>query len=444
MIRIASINLNKRLGNPKARLLLEAWLEKNQVDLLLMQEPWVIGNKKHIELNFFDDLGGTDSVRAWIRRKWKHPGVENRANNWQIIRLDFLDLHNVYLSAYESQERIIFLNILRGSVVAEQLKPVLITGDFNLAPTPIDGMVGKHLSNFTKEEERKAFNNLLEVGKIVDSTRTIDPPKVQYTIQRKTQGVESRFRCDLVLVSDYIVEEALITYDHSVRETPNSFTDHSAILINFPIDLPVGENQPLDLFEDFEKEKKLPLWQYSTHKTAMSRPEPSAIAKLVVKNELFSLKNKRILDFGCGRGADVEFYKSQGLNAEGWDPHRPFGYGVRPNGLFDVIVCAFVLNVLPNPYERIKALEDALSFLKNDGMLVAATRSPESIKNEGTHKKWERHNDGYWSSGERGTFQKGIGVNEISRMIKRLGYRIHASTESLKPIQDAVVVVIAR
>lgn len=46
MITIASINLNKRFFNLKARSKLEEWLKKNNVSFLLVQEPWLRQNNR--------------------------------------------------------------------------------------------------------------------------------------------------------------------------------------------------------------------------------------------------------------------------------------------------------------------------------------------------------------------------------------------------------------
>ena len=40
-----------------------------------------------------------------------------------------------------------------------------------------------------------------------------------------------------------------------------------------------------------------------------------------------------LLDYGCGTGADVTYYRNQGLDAEGYDPHPPFGYADLPRRL---------------------------------------------------------------------------------------------------------------
>jgi len=52
----------------------------------------------------------------------------------------------------------------------------------------------------------------------------------------------------------------------------------------------------------------------------------------------------RVLDYGCGRGGDVER-----LGCEGYDPYyQP----ERPVGPFDTVMCNFVLNVVESEDER--------------------------------------------------------------------------------------------
>jgi exonuclease III len=440
MIKIASINLNKRLGNPLARQAFEKWLDANSIDLVLAQEPWTRGKSESVSLRFFDDLGGNDGVRVWLRRKWKNIPVNNIKENWQEICLDYLTIYNVYLSAYDSLVRAKFINKLAEAVADKKLRPVLIVGDFNLAPTPLDGVIGNQISGFTEPQERIAFETLLKTGNMIDGTFKSDSA-VEYTIEREIAGKLSRFRCDLALYSKYLGDEIKVGYDHSVRNGVGKFTDHSALVINLPVDIPAGGNEPLELFEDVGSQHDASSWQYEPYKTAMSRSDPSSVAKMIVNSQFIPQKSNRILDFGCGRGADLTFYSGIGFDAEGWDPHKPFGFSVRPNGLFDLVTCVFVLNVLPNPFERLAALADALTFVRKEGLLVVATRSPEAIESEGIEKKWKRHNDGFWSSEARATFQKGIGLNEIARLLERLERGVNPDTTRLAPIKDTVVVI---
>ncbi|MFJ3673368.1 hypothetical protein ACIPSE_43635 [Streptomyces sp. NPDC090106] len=97
---------------------------------------------------------------------------------------------------------------------------------------------------------------------------------------------------------------------------------------------------------------------------------------------------------------------------------------------FDLVTSMFVLNVLPDPWQRIQALKDAASFARPGGHVVAVTRSPEEITKAAADGGWTAHHDGFWSSHSKGSFQRGIGPNEITALARRAG---------LAPATDAPV-----
>ena len=51
----------------------------------------------------------------------------------------------------------------------------------------------------------------------------------------------------------------------------------------------------------------------------------------------------RILDFGCGYGYDVNALTKLGYDIVGYDKYHRVGY---PSGVFDVVMCNYVLNVV--------------------------------------------------------------------------------------------------
>ena len=106
MSRIISVNLNKRLRNAKVPEKMGKWLQKNNVDLLLVQEPWNRGRKDIVHIPSYQYLGGNDAVGIWVYETCISPKIKQIKENWQELRLGALRLHNVYLSAYSSKERI--------------------------------------------------------------------------------------------------------------------------------------------------------------------------------------------------------------------------------------------------------------------------------------------------------------------------------------------------
>lgn len=130
-----------------------------------------------------------------------------------------------------------------------------------------------------------------------------------------------------------------------------------------------------------------------------------------------------LLDYGCGTGADVTYYRNQGLDAEGYDPHPPFGYAGLPRRQFRVVTLIFVLNVLPTAPQRREVLRRAASFLAPAGLLVVATRSTSAIRAAAHKGSWRVSNDGFISDERRSTFQHGMDDQEIRGLGATVGLR---------------------
>ncbi|MGB6301873.1 MAG: methyltransferase domain-containing protein [Rivularia sp. (in: cyanobacteria)] len=96
-----------------------------------------------------------------------------------------------------------------------------------------------------------------------------------------------------------------------------------------------------------------------SHLAAPHRKHFSATAKTMINHQLLN-KTETHLDYGCGRGGDVERLRSLGYKSEGYDPYY-FPGTVKPA---DVITMSYVLNVIPDPQERREALLNAWNFTK--------------------------------------------------------------------------------
>ena len=97
--------------------------------------------------------------------------------------------------------------------------------------------------------------------------------------------------------------------------------------------------------------------------TAISRQSMSRPMAKMLKASMFD--NKRVLDYGCGKGFDVEQLKSLGIDITGYEPFASDKYLQVPSGKFDIITNNYVLNVIENPEERkeliiLQALSHAL------------------------------------------------------------------------------------
>ena len=111
-----------------------------------------------------------------------------------------------------------------------------------------------------------------------------------------------------------------------------------------------------------------------THLTAIVRKKISLPMEYLKEQCL--LKGK-VLDYGCGRGFDV-----QALNIQGYDPHYS---PEMPKCKFDTITCNYVLNVVDKEIELL-ILKTIKALLKKNGVAYISVRRDKF--NEGfTSKK---------------------------------------------------------
>jgi SAM-dependent methyltransferase len=443
---VASLNLNKRIGGTTARSRLLHWLDRNNIALLLAQEPWRPAGRAPVHLDGFRAIGGTDRVFAWIRERFEIPPCQQLAPHWQRLELGYLAVHHAYLGAHAQAARAAQLHQIQAAISADGDRPALVVGDFNLAPRPHDGLFDGHPSSFNADTDREPFHALLAACLLHDTTAG-DPP--EFSVVRSARGKRWQFRCDLALLSDYLAPSVTVTYDHQVRTGAASFTDHSALLIDLPVSPPSERTFRLErLFElDSQHDTGVNTSQGRTapaacnaHKTAMTRRSPSPFARNILEVVAPKLSVGSILDYGCGRGTDVIHYRQRGLHADGYDPYPPFGWAAKPTAAgYDLVTLVFVLNVLPDPWERVRVIKQAATYLRPGGYMLVVTRSPRDIQTRAAQAGWIPHNDGYWSSERQRTFQHGISEAEIDRLARRAGLSAAAAAEQhlLRPVPAA-------
>lgn len=126
-----------------------------------------------------------------------------------------------------------------------------------------------------------------------------------------------------------------------------------------------------------------------------------------------------VLDFGCGKGADLDFLEALGIrHVVGYDPNQPAYTGV-PDREFDLITMIYVLNVIEEPERRWQAFGHAVGHLEEGGTLFVAARTPREIDRLAEGANWDRRGDGFITN--KGTFQKGLDAEEIIRIGRGCG-----------------------
>jgi len=112
------------------------------------------------------------------------------------------------------------------------------------------------------------------------------------------------------------------------------------------------------------------------HKTARARNKPSAPAKWIYDNIGFDLSDSDTLDYGCGRGKDVEYF-----GIAGWDICGDRSSPLTRHDDFTTILCSYVLNVIPSEKERMQVISHIKNHLTWDGTAYLTVRNDKKNLN---------------------------------------------------------------
>ena len=146
-------------------------------------------------------------------------------------------------------------------------------------------------------------------------------------------------------------------------------------------------------------------WTTDRKATAITRRGLSVPAKLAMKNTL--RPGMTYFDYGCGRGEDVLRLKRLGYQADGWDP------AFFPNSPLldaDVVMCAYVLNVIEDLAERDTTLRDVWRLAHLSVVVAVRVERPPDTG--------VPFSDGVITS--RNTFQKYFTNQEAREYIRRV------------------------
>lgn len=104
---------------------------------------------------------------------------------------------------------------------------------------------------------------------------------------------------------------------------------------------------------------------------APTRKYLSWMARTMVNQKLLSQLETH-LDYGCGKGSDVEILNKQGYQSVGYDPYYFPEY---PTKKADVVSCGYVLNVLSKRCDRLEVIRRCWELTKYKLVVAAQTGS---------------------------------------------------------------------
>jgi len=115
------------------------------------------------------------------------------------------------------------------------------------------------------------------------------------------------------------------------------------------------------------------------HRTAMSRKNFSTPVQYLLKKDLIN-KDVDILDYGCGRGYDVEHLNDDNYNVIGYDPNGKYA-DANIARTFQIVMCNFVLNVIQDADERLAVENDLIDHLIEGGVAYISVRNDSCVAN---------------------------------------------------------------
>ena len=136
----------------------------------------------------------------------------------------------------------------------------------------------------------------------------------------------------------------------------------------------------------------------NSHKTAITRKELSR----PIRDFREHVKG-RVLDFGCGKGSDADI-----LGADKYDPHF---FPEKPKGLYDTVLCTYVLNTTFFPKDVLKRV---CEYVKPGGTIIVSTRSITEVNKAAKKGNWAEYRGGYLTG--KKTFQRGLSVASLIDM----------------------------
>lgn len=127
-----------------------------------------------------------------------------------------------------------------------------------------------------------------------------------------------------------------------------------------------------------------------------------------------------ILDFGCGKGFDINFLSYLGVGIVGYDKYNPeYTDESLLEKRYDVVCCFYVLNVIPDLEEHQQVI-DKLRTL-GDNVYIALRNDRKAIKQD----TWEYIEEYDCYKTPRNSYQRYYTIESINRYFGSVEYLIN-------------------
>ena len=178
----------------------------------------------------------------------------------------------------------------------------------------------------------------------------------------------------------------------------------------------------------------------------------STTCKMISNDFKENRDNIKILDYGCGRLRNTKHLLSERFNVSIIDTptqienQRPtinelgitnvYDTNNIPEEKFDIILCSFVLNVVPNKEDRDNILYNISKLLKNNGIAYIEVRDDKFVK---SLKNKEIFNDGLLTGeGRTKTFQKPYNIEEFKEYLNHFSFNI----DKVKKGSNSIIAIV--
>lgn len=111
-----------------------------------------------------------------------------------------------------------------------------------------------------------------------------------------------------------------------------------------------------------------------SHLAATNHKYLTSAARTIIRKEIIDWGDTH-LDYGCGKGSDVEKMRSLGFDSSGYDPY----YFPRQPNAADIVTMNYVINVIDSVEERLSAIQQAWNLTRKKLLIVANTASKKGI-----------------------------------------------------------------